>query len=684
VEDTPKGQWVGDELSRRELLVATAGIAIGLSAVDTAAARPAARTLQEIDFAARPAREGWGKGWRSMGVANLRCVAGEGLLEAGSDVFPNDPRPIAFVPDARFRDGSVEAELTGVGSAAGVVLRRCAPRCYYAAIYDTRRLALLIVRRHGGRLEELAAVPVLMAPVAPLTLRLSAEGSAPTTLRALLSGSGGRAISAVAIDRSPPHQKAGDAGVLATAETLFPSDREPVLPALGNLHLLPWSVQEGQAVMATPVGALVIDEIRRRSTARFRKVAIRSREPSRKTPPSVIAATSGAPVPGGARLHVATDLAARVELELSYSSRFRRSWRVPAGRTGRFNSVTQKVGGLEPGRRVWWRARLERGGQGEVGPARSFRVLPDGGGRARVAVASCGSQFGPIFESLAESDVDTFVWQGDLNYPDTHGPLAQSMSGYAGIWRDFLANPLLEPILSRATFAAQRDDHDYGVQDANAANVERYPFGLAPWEALVCDRTHYRFRAGAAEFWVLDQRRHKTDARLPDSREKTLLGMRQRRWLLRTLAASDAAFKVICSPCTVFLGGNARDGNWAAGYGAERDLILDHIRERVSGSTIFVTGDVHVTGVFDSDGVYEARAAPVGIPAPNDITLVDPLAASRLAARRGVTYADGRCHFALLDVSGRGRDAALELSLVREGDGVTYRRRFTSRPARLA
>jgi hypothetical protein len=504
---------------------------------------------------------------------------------------------------------------------------------------------------------------------------LSAAGSGPTSRRARLSGAAGTEVSASATDRSPGLEGPGDAGVLATAETLFPSDRNPVLPALGNLHLLPWAVQEGQAVLATPAGAAIIGEIERRSTAGFRSSAVRSREAGRTTRPSVLAATSGAPVPGGAHLQVATDLPGLVELELSYSPRFRRSWRVSAGRTDRFNATIKKVGGLDPGRRVWWRARVARKGRSGLGPTRSFRVLPDGGGRARVAVAACGSQFGPIFERIADSEPDTFVWQGDLNYPDTHGPLAQTMDGYAGIWRDFLANPLLEPILSTASFAAQRDDHDYAVQDANAGNIDRFPFGLAPWDSLMCGRTYYRFHAGAAEFWVLDQRRHKSDPRLPDSGRKTLLGPHQRRWLLRTLAASNARFKVICSPCTVFMGANARDGNWGAGYNVERDLILEQIRTRVGGTTIFITGDLHLTGVFDADGVYEARAAPVGIPTPNDVTLLDPFAARRLASRPGVTYADDRCHFALVELSGRGAGAALELSLVRE-DGVGYHRRF--------
>ena len=57
------------------------------------------------------------------------------------------------------------------------------------------------------------------------------------------------------------------------------------------------------------------------------------------------------------------------------------------------------------------------------------------------------------------------------------GPLAQTMAGYGGIWRDFLANPMLSPILEHALFAPQHDDHDYGVQDVNSTNL--VPWGIA-------------------------------------------------------------------------------------------------------------------------------------------------------------------------------------------------------------
>jgi phosphodiesterase/alkaline phosphatase D-like protein len=672
------------ELSRREVIAAgaAAGAALAFDETRLAAAAAEPRVVRRIDFSQEADAAGWGRGWRTTGVANLRRAGGLGVLEAGSDVFPNDPRPVVFAVDCRLRDVEVAATIAEVGSAPGVVVRRRSPTAYYAAVYDTGRAALRILRRNGAELDELASTPVPRAS-APVTLKLSATGK--TELRAELVDAAGVPYTATAKDQWKPLARAGDIGVLATAETLFPSDPNPVLPALGNLHLLPWGVQEGQAFLATPAGQAIIEEIRRRSTAAFREIVVSGTGTTRVTAPTVIAATTGRPVPGGAELHIASDMPARATIELSYSPRFRRAQLVRVGRTDSFAAATETVRGLKPGRRVYWRARLRRAGRKSVGPVRSFRVPPVRGSDAhvRVAVAACAAQFGPIFEHLAAERPDVFVWQGDLNYPDTHGPLAQTTSAYAGIWRDFLANPVLEPVLRETPFAVQRDDHDFGVQDANKALIAEHPWGVAPWDSLMSGRSYYRFPAGTAELWVLDQRTNKTDPEAEDGPEKTLLGARQRRWLFESLTRSRARFKVICSPCTIFLGGNSRDGNWSNDFETERDMLLEHIDRNVSGTTIFLTGDTHLTGVFDSDGRFEARAAPVGIPTPNDITLLDPFAADKLRDEPGVVYAGDECHLTLLDVRGD----TLGLRLLREDGATVYERSFKPsrsgrRPAR--
>ena len=670
------------ELSRREFVAAgaAAGAAVAFDRTALGARAQEPPIVARIDFAAFGDRAGWGHGWRSVGVANLLCASGEGILEAGSDVFPNDPRPVAFAIDRRVRDAEITATITQPGSAPGVVLRRTSARSYYAATYDTGQGALRLLRRSGAELTELASTPVPAAEP-PLQLMLSAAGAHPTELRCELTDSRGVALAATATDSARGLQRKGDPGVFATAETLFPSDTNPVLPALGNLHLLPWGVQEGQAFMATQLGQAVVDEIRRRSTVAFSEITVRSArtKPARPSAASVVAATTGPPLPGGAELHVASDLPARATIEISYSPQFRNARRLGAGRTNAFQAVTKRVRRLQPGRRVYWRPLLERRGRLTIGPTRSFRVPPEpGGAPIRIAVAACGAQFGPIFEHLAARRPDVFVWQGDLNYPDTHGPLAQTTSAYAGIWRDFLANPLLEPILRETAFGPQRDDHDFGVQDANSTLIGDFPWGVAPWDALMSGRGYYRFPAGAAEFWVLDQRSFKSDPEGEDGPEKTLLGARQRRWLFETLARSRAPFKLVCSPCTIFLGGNSRDGNWSNDFEAERELLLEHIDRRVTGTTLFLTGDTHLTGVFDSDGRFEARAAPIGIPTPNDITLTDPNAAEDLREEPGVAYAGDENHFTLIDV----RKDELHLELVREDGAVPYEKMFRpSRPA---
>ena len=656
----------GPDLTRRELIAgAAAATALAWSAEAAAGRREWARTL---DFADLGEGTGW-PGWTCPGVANLRREGGRGLLEAGSDVFPCDPRPVAFALDRRSVDSEIHAKLVAGGAGAGVVLRRLGPQTYYAAIYDSEQHALLLLRRTPAGIQELAR-SVALPPIGPFELSLRAEGRSPTRLASTLKGTLSAEVSAN--DATPSLQRAGDPGVLATARTLFPSDGPSAFPALGNLHLLPYGVQEGQVVIDTAVGQAVMAQIRERSTASFARITIKGSGSPQVTVPSVIAATSGRPLGGGAALRVATDVPARVEIEVSRHADFRRSHKLPLPRQNRFGGVFAKAKGLSEGDRVHWRAHISRAGTRAVGPPRSFRALPSPESRApaRIAIGSCASQFGPAFEHLIEARPDLFVWQGDLNYPDTLGPLAQTVPGYAGIWRDFLANPVMAPLLERSMFAVQRDDHDYGVQDANSTNLVAP--GLKPWRALMERRTFYRFRAGPAEFWVLDQRRFKSDPAEPDTREKTLLGARQRRWLLRTLKSSPAAFKVICSPCTLApAGANQRDGSWAAGFTAERDLVLRHVRKHASGRTIFVTGDTHWTMVYERDGLFEARPCPLGIPTPNDITLTNPLAAEEARAIEGVRYADDEHgHFALIDVSRRRGRPRLELSLVRH-DGTT-------------
>ena len=135
---------------------------------------------------------------------------------------------------------------------------------------------------------------------------------------------------------------------------------------------------------------------------------------------------------------------------------------------------------------------------------------------------------------------------------------------------------------------------------------------------------------------------------------------------------------MICSPCTLApLPANGRDGSWATGFTAERDMLLAHVAQHVSGTTLFITGDTHWTMVYDRDGLFEARPCPLCIPTPNDVTLTEPRAAADARRRPGVEYADDeQGHFALVELGGNAHAARLELTMVRQDGATPYRRVF--------
>jgi hypothetical protein len=317
--------------------------------MSTALARP--RAGKSLEFAELEPGKGW-PGWRCVGVANLSRSDGRGRLEAGSDVFPCDPRPVAFAVDNRFRNGSVRATVTEAGSGVGVVARRTQHAHYYAAIVDSEQQSLLLVRRLGVRLDEIARVPLGAVP-SGFRLSLSVSGANPTTLRASVEPGSGTPDQLVAEDSASGLQKGGDPGVLATARTVFPSTGPPELAALGNIHLLPYGVQEGQVVIGSPIGEALLNQIRERSTAVFESIEIRARQRLRRTIPSVVAATTGAPTAHGANLRVSTDVPARVSIAMSGDKSFREATPVAEVTTRRFGSaIIEPPATLPAGKRV--------------------------------------------------------------------------------------------------------------------------------------------------------------------------------------------------------------------------------------------------------------------------------------------------------------------------------------------
>lgn len=241
----------------------------------------------------------------------------------------------------------------------------------------------------------------------------------------------------------------------------------------------------------------------------------------------------------------------------------------------------------------------------ERGPF-AFRTLPrPGEGRVTIAFGSC-VQLGrfasqPIFGAIAAARPSAFVWLGDNWYyanDECDDPRA--------LWARCRAQrecPSLLPLISGTPSFAQWDDHDYGPNDSdrtfdNKALTRSIFRAYFPGtgEGEEGQGIYGHFSLGPVDLFMLDDRTFRDPASTPNSPTKTLLGERQRRWLVEGLAASRAPLKVVATG-SQFLARYHSFESWQTARD-ERDLILDAIRDRGVRGVLFISGDRHLAEVI--------------------------------------------------------------------------------------
>jgi alkaline phosphatase D len=304
---------------------------------------------------------------------------------------------------------------------------------------------------------------------------------------------------------------------------------------------------------------------------------------------------------------------------------------------------------LTSGAEHTYRARCVRGaGAGEAIAGR-FRTAPVPSSPAPVRFAFGGDVGGqnvcrdamlgyPIFAAIAATRPDFFIALGDLIYADNRcleigalrnrqipgPPVAREKADFWAHWRynrsdggqrDLLASVSYYPVWDdhevRNDFAPPHDRSKGGpgspARLVNAGLAAFLDYNPIRPPASAPGELYRSFRWGRhLEIFILDTRLHRDANAAPDlaSHPKTLLGNEQRDWLLRSLASSDATWKVVVSsvPLSIPTGTDARDG-WADGggpQGFERELrsILEQLRrDRVRG-IVFLTTDVHFATAF--------------------------------------------------------------------------------------
>lgn len=219
----------------------------------------------------------------------------------------------------------------------------------------------------------------------------------------------------------------------------------------------------------------------------------------------------------------------------------------------------------------------------------------------RIAIGSCAGFTNPpdstIFNSIYQKNPDIMLWLGDnvyLNRPqwEKKETMIEAYTAYRSVKE-------LQPLLSSVNHYAIWDDHDYGPNDAdrkfhNKALVKEVfeAFWGNPSFGLNGKGITSTFKKGDVQFFLMDNRTWRAP-NLKFVGKKPYLGLRQFNWLIQSLKASTATFKIIT------IGNQVLNPVWAkenySTYGKERAKLLKKIKKEGIKGVIFLSGDRHFT-----------------------------------------------------------------------------------------
>lgn len=322
--------------------------------------------------------------------------------------------------------------------------------------------------------------------------------------------------------------------------------------------------------------------------------------------------------------------------------------------------------------RAWLTDHAEPGAMPDDAAAATFRTAPAADAKAPVRFAWSGDLGGQNFcrdkddgyvvlKHASKAAPHFFIGLGDMIYagdtctavgrygnfqaPARFGP-STMLADYWAHYRYNRRDPGLQALSSTAGYYAVIDDHEI-VNDAGPKHDTRdqppydpathlLPIGVQaffdyhPMVGHPDDqrRLHRAVRWGQhVELFLLDLRQHRDDNAAEDEGEpmKSMLGSGQRDWLLSSLRASDATWKVVVSSVPIAIptsvggtpdGWAARDGK--AGFERELRTVFEAMRAQGIKKTVWLTTDVHFATGFehrpfgdDSLTVYEFAVGPI-------------------------------------------------------------------------
>jgi alkaline phosphatase D len=231
-----------------------------------------------------------------------------------------------------------------------------------------------------------------------------------------------------------------------------------------------------------------------------------------------------------------------------------------------------------------------------------------------------------IYDSILRENPQFLLSCGDNVYYDNEDPIANSEAVARYHWQRMYSLPSLVNCLRHIGGFWQKDDHDALSNDVwpSMVNTVMAPFTFpqgqrifreqvpAPPPASPMFRT---VQVGSdLELWLPDSRDYRSPNSGPDGPQKSIWGTEQKRWLLSTLQASKATWKILVNPNPIVGPDrqNKNDNHANRGFSHESQEIRNFIKNNFDGNVISVCGDRHwqYHSVDPETGLHEFGCGP--------------------------------------------------------------------------
>lgn len=239
------------------------------------------------------------------------------------------------------------------------------------------------------------------------------------------------------------------------------------------------------------------------------------------------------------------------------------------------------------------------------GQIAELKKLPENTLVSKIAFGSCNFQFRPqpIWKSILKENPQLWIWLGDNIYADTHDTLIIRKK-----YAQQLANVDYKNFMNTVPIIGVWDDHDMGINDADAHYPEREPS-----RQMFCDfmgepqNSPRRKRSGIYESYTFENEGRIVKIILLDTRFNKskkipvpdLLGLEQWEWFEEELLNSQAQVNIIATSIQ-FLSKKKISENWYEfPYSVNR--MYDLLKRHGKANVLFVSGDIHCGEISVSD-----------------------------------------------------------------------------------